>query len=251
MKSRGCRWPPSRRSLASPPSRSDGISLGVVVSWPDDSDSSWKKPMSSLRSLLQDADPLRHELPRLDTERERVRLTILRTTPVDRSTTSVHARLTIVAALAIAMMGVIAVGYQIWVYGTTPVLAAVRFEVRLAEDYPIPGLVVAQVADSGRVIYLHPEIVVGNEDIAQSWVLQDGPARFGVTVQFLPPGAERMRQATTTHLGRPLAILIDGRVVMAPVVRSPIGDSAMITGDFTRAKAERIVDGILPSYHSD
>ena len=33
--------------------------------------------MSSLRTLLQNADPLRHEVPRLDAECERIRHTIL------------------------------------------------------------------------------------------------------------------------------------------------------------------------------
>lgn len=200
--------------------------------------------MSSLRTLLQNTDPLRHELPRLDAERERIRLTILQARPVDRSTRFVRARLPLAATLAIAMLGVVALGYQLWVHGTMPLLAAVRFEVRLAEDRPIPGLVVAQVAHTGRVIYLHPEIVVNNDDIAQSWVLQDGPDRFGVSVQFLPAGAEQIRQATATHVGRPMAILIDGVVVMAPVVRSPIGDSAVISGNFTQAEAERIVEGL-------
>jgi preprotein translocase subunit SecD len=91
---------------------------------------------------------------------------------------------------------------------------------------------------------LHPEIVVSNEDIAQTWVVPDGADQFGVSVQFLPSGAERMKQATATHVGRPMAILIDGSVVMAPVVRSPISDSAVITGHFTHAEAERIADGI-------
>lgn len=199
--------------------------------------------MSTLRTLLQNTDPLRHEVPRLDAERERIRLTILRTTPVERSTSPGRTRLLLVAALSLAAVGV-ALGYQIWLHGTPAVLAAVRFEVRLAEDRPIPGLVVGQVVDSGRVIYLHPEIVVSNEDIAQSWVVQDGPDRFGVSVQFLQAGAERMRQATATHVGRPMAILIDGAVVMAPVVRSPISDSAVITGNFTQAEAERISDGL-------
>jgi len=200
--------------------------------------------MSSLRSLLQDADPLRHEPPRLDADRERVRLTILRSAAVDQSTKPVRARLELVAAIAVLVIGVMTLGYQIWRHGTTPVMAAVRFEVRLAEDQPVSGLIVARLPDSGRVIYLHPEIVVSNDDIAQSWVSQDGPDRFGVAVQLLPSGADRMRQATATHVGRPVAILIDGRVVMVPVVRSPIGDSAMITGSFTRAEAERIADGM-------
>ena len=76
------------------------------------------------------------------------------------------------------------------------------------------------------------------------WVSEDAPNQFGIAVQFLPSGAERMRQATATHVGRPVAILIDGSVVMAPVVRSPIGDSAVISGNYTRSVAERIADGM-------
>jgi preprotein translocase subunit SecD len=171
-------------------------------------------------------------------------LSILGAAQVDRTTASIRARLTLASAVAAAVIVAIALGYQVWVYGTTPVLAAIRFEVRLAEDRPITGLVVAQVVDSGRVIYLHPEIVVSNDDIAQTSVLQDGPERFGIGVEFLTSGAERMRQATTTHLGRPVAILVDGVVVTAPVVQSPIAESAVISGNYTRTEAERIAQGI-------
>ena len=58
-------------------------------------------------------------------------------------------------------------------------------------------------------------------------------------------GAARMLRATQGHIGRPVAILLDGDVVMAPVVKSPISASAMITGDYSRAEAERIVNGIV------
>ncbi len=199
--------------------------------------------MTSLRTLLQNTDPLRHEVPRLDSERERIRLSILEASPAERSNKPLRARRTLVATLGLLALG-LALGYQVWERGTAAVLAAVRFEVRLAEDRPVPGLLVERVVDSDRVIYLHPEIVVSNEDIAQSWVVQDGPDRFGVSVQFLQGGAERMKQATATHVGRPMAILIDGAVVMAPVVRSSISDSAVITGNFTQAEAERISDGL-------
>ena len=43
-----------------------------------------------------------------------------------------------------------------------------------------------------------------------------------------------------------MAILLDGRVVAAPVVRSPIGRSALLTGNFTRAEAEAIVSRLPP-----
>jgi preprotein translocase subunit SecD len=57
-------------------------------------------------------------------------------------------------------------------------------------------------------------------------------------------GARKMRDATASHVGRPIAILIDGNVVMAPTLRDPISADALITGDYSRAEAERIVNGI-------
>ena len=200
--------------------------------------------MNRLSSLLQDADPLRHDRPRDDADRERIRQIVLRAPAADRSTMPARARLRLLgAAAAIVIAGAGALGHQLGTFGTTRVFAAVRFEVRLAEERPIPGLVVAQIGDSGRLIYLHPEIVVSNDDIEQAWVFQDPPG-FGVAVTFLPSAADRMRQATTAHLGRPLAILIDGHVVSVPTVRGAVSDSAVINGAFTQAEAKRIADGI-------
>ena len=201
--------------------------------------------MNRLNSFLRDADPLRHDPPRREVDRERVRQTILRASAKNRITTPARARLRLLtASVAIAIVVAVALGYQQWNNGSARLLAAVRFEVRLAEDTPTPGLVVSQVGNSARLVYLHPEIVVSNDDIAQSWVYQDDAGGFGVAMKFLPSGAERMQQATKAHVGRPLAILIDGKVVSVPVLRAPISDSATINGRFTQAEATRIADGI-------
>ena len=198
---------------------------------------------ANLRSLLRNADPIPQEAPLPDTTREQLRLTILRGATTGSPTRPSNARRTIAAAAGVMAVLVTMVAYGLWLR-TTPVFAAVRFEVRLAEDHPVQGLVVAQVPGSDGVLYLHPEIVVSNDDIAQSWVVPDGPDGYSVAVQFQPSGADRMKQATALHVGRPVAILIDGRVVMAPIVRAPIGDSAVITGHFSQAEAERVAEGM-------
>lgn len=203
--------------------------------------------MKTLRDILQNADPLRHEAHRLKGQRERLRQTIVTAASDDVTppSTSFRTRLALLATVALIVGGLVAVGFQIWSQGGATLQAAIRFEVRLAEDHPAPGLREARIAGSDRVTYLHQEIIVTNSDIAQSRVLQgDGPSRFGVDVQFTATGAQKMRQATASHVGRPVAILIDGEVVMAPVVRSSISTSAVISGDYTRAEAERIVNGI-------
>ena len=200
--------------------------------------------MKVVSNLLRYADPLGDDLRHLDDARDRIRQTVVAAASVAPLPTGPRPlrRIVLGAVAALAVLAV--VGILVGSGGHGTVQAAVRFEVRLAETRPVPGLIVAQVGTSRDVIYLHLEMIVTNDDIAQSFVLPDGPEHFSVSVEFLPAGAQRLQQATATHLGRPLAILIDGEVVMAPVVRSVVSNSALITGTFTRADAERIADGI-------
>ena len=120
-----------------------------------------------------------------------------------------------------------------------------RFEARLAEERPAAGLQAARVGRSARVIYLHPEAIVTNADVARNRIVPGATlSRFWIDVQLNAAGAQKMRQATMDHIGKPVAILIDGEVVLSPTVKSAIGAAAMITGDYTRADAERIAESI-------
>ena len=132
-------------------------------------------------------------------------------------------------------------GALVWSWFDSSLQAAIRFEVRLAEDEPGPGLREAKVTGSQRTVYLHNEVIVTNGDIASARAFQqDGTSNYGISIEFKPSGTNKMRDATAKHIGKPMAILFDGEVVMAPVVRSSIGSSAEITGKFTKAEAESI-----------
>ena len=201
--------------------------------------------MKTASDLLRDSDPLRHEPPLTDRERVRMKQAML-VASAGNSPRLFWSRRTdalLVTAVLLAVVGSLA-GSRLW-QGSVVVQAQMRFEVRLAEDRPGDGLVETQIDGSDQVAYLHPEIVVTNGDIAQSSVVPgNGPAEFWISVEFTPAGTQKMRQATAEHVGRPVAILIDGEVVAAPRLRSPISTSAVISGDFGRAEAETIVDGI-------
>jgi preprotein translocase subunit SecD len=120
----------------------------------------------------------------------------------------------------------------------------VRFEVRSAETAPGPGLTEATVSDSGRRVYVHDAAVVTGQDVTSATVVPSGGV-FSVAIRFNAQGAERMAALTQSHAGRPLALIVDGKVITAPTVKGPIGDAALITGQFTREEAERISSGIL------
>jgi hypothetical protein len=198
--------------------------------------------MKTLSELLGDADPVRHEPPPGVHDRRVMRDAILKAPRA----TGVPARrrpLAIVALVALPLVG-LAVGY--WARGAADVIAAVRFEARLAEETPTLGLRAVAVPGTTRSIYLHAQPIVTNSDIAQARIVDgDRPSTYHVAITFTADGAAKMLRATRGHLDRPIAILLDGEVAMAPTVRSPVAGSAVISGDFTRAEVERIVSGIV------
>jgi preprotein translocase subunit SecD len=77
-------------------------------------------------------------------------------------------------------------------------------------------------------------------------VTDEGQDYFGVTIELLPSGSVKMHDATASHTGRPIAILLTGDVAVTPTVRSAVGDTAWLTGDYTKAEAESIVAGVMP-----
>lgn len=204
--------------------------------------------MNNLRDLLQEADPLRHEPAQPLDQRTLRRQTILAAArrtqapagPRPRSRTAVF------VTSALMSVAVVALGVILWSLLNSNVQAAIRFEVRMAETRPTPGLQKAKVAGSERYVYLHSEVIVSNNDIAAVKVVQAGaPSEYGISIKFNETGADKMRHATEAHIGKPLAILLDGQVMMAPVVRDSIGESAMITGHYTKAEAQNVAERII------
>jgi preprotein translocase subunit SecD len=122
--------------------------------------------------------------------------------------------------------------------------AQTRLDVRLAEDQAGSGLVEASVAHSDRKVYLHEASVITNADVAEAHVVAGSGATFNVVMHLTSDGATRIANATRSHVGRPVAILVNGAVIAAPTVRDPIGQDAVINGTFTRAEATAIANGL-------
>ena len=202
--------------------------------------------MTTIRNLLQEADPLEREPTCSPGERARQRHAIL---AASLTQVPFHERSRPRWAPFVAFGLILAVASVFDFPTDSPFVgelqAAVRFEVRLAERTPAPGLREVKRSGSEPPVYVHEEVVVTNSDISSARVLPGAaPGQFAVGVEFNASGAAKMRQATAGHIGRPVAILIDGEVVMAPLLRAPIGASAVVTGNFSKAEAERIVSGV-------
>jgi hypothetical protein len=115
---------------------------------------------------------------------------------------------------------------------------------RRAENQPGEGLTETIVAGTTQKVYLHPSADATNEDIAESRAALDDQQNPAVEITFTEAGAKKMAKLTEEHLNKPLAILVDGKVVSAPMIISGLGNKARITGNFTQDEVNRIVRGI-------
>ncbi len=94
-------------------------------------------------------------------------------------------------------------------------------------------------------------VMVSGENLVDSQPsFQDG--RPVVSFRFDAVGGRRFGQATTENVGKPFAIVLDDKVISAPVIREPIlGGTGIISGSFTVQEAQDLAlllrAGALPA----
>ena len=69
---------------------------------------------------------------------------------------------------------------------------------------------------------------------------------FGIAVFLTEAGGKKLTEITKENVGKIIGTVVDGKLVMAPVIGIPItGGKAFINGNFTLEEAERIAGGVL------
>lgn len=136
-----------------------------------------------------------------------------------------------------AVLVVFAVYSVVWAE-TVPV------QFRLGENESGKNLEEMTVSGSDRKVYLHKESVLSNSDMktASAREMKNG---FGIDVTLTEVGGKKLAEITKDNVGKILGIVVDGKLIMAPVIHTSItGGKAFIQGNFHQEEAERIADGI-------
>jgi len=138
---------------------------------------------------------------------------------------------------------------------------AARLEFRLVDVSMTPndaersgapeGAEVLHEAKTRRPYLVRKESTLGGADIVDAAPGFDQNGRPDVGFSFSERGARAFGQLTQENVGRPLAIVLDGEVLSAPVIQTPIlGGHGQITGTFTVEDAKRLAvllrAGVLP-----
>ncbi|GIV79166.1 MAG: protein translocase subunit SecD [Litorilinea sp.] len=84
------------------------------------------------------------------------------------------------------------------------------------------------------------QTVMTGEILRNAVATQDQFNQWQINFELTGQGSEQFYEYTRQHIGQPLAIVLDGRVLSAPTIQAAIRDSGVITGQFTREEAESL-----------
>jgi preprotein translocase subunit SecD len=119
---------------------------------------------------------------------------------------------------------------------------------------PPPGSSVYTSQEEGEPPYLlQRQVIVSGEDLIDAQPGFDQRSNEPiVNFRFNSSGAQRFGKTTQDNVGRPFAIVLDNKVISAPVIREPIlGGSGQISGNFTVEQANTLSillrSGALPA----
>src|SRR6185312_4377690 len=85
-------------------------------------------------------------------------------------------------------------------------------------------------APHGEAIWVAPEVRLTSSDIARAEARTDPDAGPAVFLQLTDAGAKKMTALSAAQDHKPIAMLLDGQVIWAPVVKGAIGKEVRLTG---------------------
>ncbi len=99
-------------------------------------------------------------------------------------------------------------------------------------------------AEGGQINAPYPdrvfETVMTGDILRNAVATQDRYGQWQIEFTLTGEGSDQFYEYTRQHIGRPMAIVLDGRVLSAPVIRAAIQGNGVITGNFTKEEAESL-----------
>ena len=107
------------------------------------------------------------------------------------------------------------------------------FDVKSSGRVPPGKKLLESYSDNGQYFVVQRRVMVSGEMLTDARSSFDQNGRPSVSFSLTPEGGKRFGRVTARNIGKPFAIILDGKVVSAPVIQAQIFSSGQITGQFT------------------
>jgi serine/threonine protein kinase len=129
---------------------------------------------------------------------------------------------------------------------------APRLQFRLVADAndtaPVETLADPDDPSGKRTLRVRKEVLLDESAVSRAAVVvspRAGIPPVTLEVNFTPAGGKRFAGITGGNIGKRLAVVFDGKVLSAPTICGPIGDTAVISGAFTPAEVAEAISRAL------
>ena len=96
--------------------------------------------------------------------------------------------------------------------------------------------------EDGQAVYVSPVAIITPDEVESAKL--KGEEAVSISFKFNLTGQTKLGEATRSMIGKKLAIIVDGKLLSTPVVRSEFSKGADITGNFTREWADSVVERV-------
>ena len=102
--------------------------------------------------------------------------------------------------------------------------------IRAAATSPVSGWQQMGSTDRGRVLWVAPTDDLTSADIERADSVTSADGSPALAIVFTDIGAKKMVALSTSRLGQPIAFLLDGKLIWAPVVSARMEREALLSG---------------------
>jgi preprotein translocase subunit SecD len=120
-------------------------------------------------------------------------------------------------------------------------------EFRLGEWQAAPGLHAVRLPDGTRRVYLRHDPVLVARDITSIGVSVSDDGRVAIDFRFTAAGSQRMWHATQKNIGRPMAIVLNGKLISCATLSGVIRDRLQLSAD-SAAAAQILLDRLASTH---
>jgi preprotein translocase subunit SecD len=123
------------------------------------------------------------------------------------------------------------------------------FEIRQVFDQPATDTVEMELltrTGPKEKLYVGKTAAITAKTIERAAVIKDPlTGNPEIAISFTKEGKKQFAELTRANVGRRLAIILDGKIQNAPIIRDEIsGGKAVITGNFTETEAKELASKI-------
>jgi preprotein translocase subunit SecD len=119
-----------------------------------------------------------------------------------------------------------------------------KVEFRRAEEKAAEGLTEATVEGTKRKVYLNKVADATNADIKSALEVEDNEKKPVVAIFLTKDGVKKLAKVSQEHMGKLLAIVVDGKVVSVVTIRSLLNSEGLQITGLAKKEAEKLVKTI-------